>query len=258
MRLTWLFLRVGAMNEMHYRANFFLQLLHSITALGIGLASLWLVFHYTNTLDGWTSNQLLALMGIHIAVGGLIGAIIQPNMMRLMHDIQQGTLDFVLMKPVDAQLLVSVREIRFWQCEDILMGIGVLITAVGRLHATLSVWQGLAFFVTVLLGVLQIYCFWLLITSATFWVTRIDDIVDCFEGIYSAGRYPVTVYPSWMRIGLTFVVPVAFAVTVPTQVITGRFTVQILLGAITLTASALVLARVVWRLGLRRYAGASS
>jgi ABC-2 type transport system permease protein len=119
-------------------------------------------------------------------------------------------------------------------------------------------WQGVAFLPTLLLGAVLIYCFWLLIASVTFWVTRMDDIVDCFEGIYSAGRYPVTAYPSWMRVCLTFVVPVAFAVTVPAEAITGRLTAQTLLGAMGLAALALAVSRTVWLQGLRRYSGASS
>ena len=54
-------------------------------------------------------------MGVHILMGGVIGTSIQPNMVRLMEDIRQGTFDFVLTKPDDAQVLASVREVRIWQ-----------------------------------------------------------------------------------------------------------------------------------------------
>ncbi|HWE63153.1 MAG TPA: ABC-2 family transporter protein, partial [Chloroflexota bacterium] len=250
--------RVGAMNELQYRANFFVQLLQSFVALGTGLASLWLIYSHTSTLDGWTSDELLALMGIHILMGGVIGTVIQPNMERLMADVQQGTLDFALIKPEDAQLLVSVREIRFWQVVDILTGLGVLLVAAFRLQARIGIWQTLAFLLVLLLGMLLIYCFWLILTTAAFWVVRMDEIVNLFQGVYAAGRYPVTIYPGWLRAGLTFLVPVAFAVTVPAEAITGRLTAQTVVGALALTALALALARLVWRLGLRRYSGASS
>ena len=111
-RLMGLFFRVGAMNELQYRANFVIQLFESMIALATGLIALSLVFNHTDTLAGWTRPELLAVMGVHILIGGLVQAIIQPNMLRIAEDVQNGTLDYVLTKPVDSQMLVSVREIR--------------------------------------------------------------------------------------------------------------------------------------------------
>ena len=99
LKLAWTFLRIGIMGEMQYRVNFFIQLLQSFIALGTGLIGLALVFNHTDTLSGWSRPELLAVMGVHILMGGLINASIQPNMMRLMDDVQQGTLDFALTKP---------------------------------------------------------------------------------------------------------------------------------------------------------------
>src|SRR5262245_22545499 len=96
LRLAWQFFKVGAMNELQYRVNFFLQVLQSLVALTTGLVGLALVFRYTTELAGWTRPELLAVMGIHILMGGLIRTAIQPNMERLMGEIQDGNLDFAL------------------------------------------------------------------------------------------------------------------------------------------------------------------
>ncbi|MGW8251592.1 MAG: ABC-2 family transporter protein, partial [Anaerolineales bacterium] len=121
-RLMWSYFRIGAMNELQYRVNFFVQLFESLLALIIGLVGLGLVFNYTTELGGWTQTELLTVMGVFILMGGLIRTFIQPNMERLMADVQQGTLDYALTKPADAQIIVSVREVRVWQSVDILVG----------------------------------------------------------------------------------------------------------------------------------------
>lgn len=257
-RLGWLYFRVGAMNEMQYRANFFVQLLQSIIALLTGLIALALVFSHTDELGGWSRPELLAVMGVHILMGGLIQTVIQPNMQRLMNDVQQGTLDYALTKPVDSQVIISVREVRIWQVTDIIMGLVVLAWALVELQARVGVPQALAFVFALLLGGLMIYSFWLMITTGAFWIVRMDQIVELFQGVYQAGRWPVGIYPGWLRGILTFLVPVAFAVTVPAQALTGRLTWPILLGAAALTLALLTVARVVWRVGLRRYSGASA
>ena len=117
------FLRVTALNELQYRATFVVAMLQSVVALATGLAVLALVFSQSDSLNGWSGPELLALMGVHILLGGVIASMIQPNMERLMQDIRRGTLDFVLTKPDDAQLLASVREFRPWQLVDVVIGV---------------------------------------------------------------------------------------------------------------------------------------
>jgi ABC-2 type transport system permease protein len=65
-------------------------------------------------------------------------------------------------------------------------------------------------------------------------------------------------YPGWMRFGLTFLVPVAFAVTVPAEALTGRLTMGSALTALGLALALLILSRVFWKFGLRNYSGASA
>jgi ABC-2 type transport system permease protein len=257
-RLAWIFFRVGAMNELQYRVNFFIYVFQSILTLGTGLVVLALVFSYTSELGGWSRDELLAVMGVHILMGGLIRTAIQPNMVRLMEDVRQGTLDYALTKPEDAQVLVSVREIRIWQAVDILVGITVLVIAIVRLQDGLGAGEALAFGVALMLGGLTVYCFWLIITTLAFWVVRIHETVELFEGVYQAGRWPVTVYPFGLRVILTFLVPLAFAVTVPAQGITSRLTGQTLALAVVFTLSLIAFTRWLWRRGLRRYSGASA
>ncbi len=258
LRLAWHFLRIGALNELQYRVNFFIQLFQSFVALGVGLVGLALVFNHTEELGGWSRPELLAVMGVHILMGGLINAIIQPNMERLMQDVQEGTLDFALTKPEDAQAIVSVREFRLWQLVDVIMGLIVMAAAVAQLQAGVGLWSALGFAAALLLGGLMVYSFWLMLTSSAFWVVRVYEMANLFQGLYAAGRWPVGIYPDWLRTGLTFLVPVAFAVTVPAEALTNRLTGETLLGALLLTAALLILSRWIWRRGLRAYSGASA
>ena len=133
------------MNELQYRVNFVLQIFHSFLALGVGLAVLGLVFSHTTALRGWTRPELLAVMGVHILMGGLIGVSIQPNMSRLMEDVRQGTLDYALTKPEDAQVLVSLREVRIWKVVDVLIGAILLAVAVVQLKRGVGLWDAFAF-----------------------------------------------------------------------------------------------------------------
>ena len=252
------YIRVGIQNEMQYRVNFFVQLGQSLIALATGLIGLWLVFSHTTDLNGWSQPELLVVMGIFVLMGGVINAFIQPNMTRLLEEIQQGTLDYALTKPADAQGLVSIREFRLWSLTDVVVGLIVLGYGVYHYQGVVGVSQSLVFVLALILGSILIYCFWLMITSSAFWFVRVDEIVNLFQGVYAAGRWPVSIYPQWLRVGLTFIIPVAFAVTIPAEALTGRLTPLILIGTFALTILFIILARVIWRWGLKNYSGASA
>jgi len=257
-RLAWTFLSIAILNDMQYRVNFFIQLLQSFTALATGLIGLALVFDHTDQLSGWSRPDLLAVMGVHILMGGVINAAIQPNMQRLVEEIREGNLDFALTKPADAQALVSIREFRVWQLVDVFMGLIVLGRAVFEIQEGLGFWQAIGFAAALFMGGAMIYSFWLMLTTTAFWIVRVQQMVNLFQGVYAAGRWPVGIYPGWLRASLTFIVPVAFAVTVPAEALTGRLTPLTLVGAAALTAILLGGARTIWKIGLRNYSGASA
>jgi ABC-2 type transport system permease protein len=257
-RLFGLFFRIGALNELQYRANLAVQLFQSTIALGTGLIVLGLVFGQTSNLGGWSQSELLAVMGVHILMGGVINTAIQPNMERLMTDVREGTLDFILTKPEDAQVMISVREFRIWQAVDIVVGAIVLAVAVVQLGTAVGVGSALVFAGTLFLGAVMIYCFWLVVTTAAFWVIRMDELHELFEGLYQSGRWPVTIYPGWLRVSLTFLVPIGFAVTVPAEALTSRLTVETLALAAAFALGLFLVTRWFWRFGLRHYSGASA
>jgi len=80
LKLAWIHVRVGVMNEVQYRANFFVQLVQSTVSVATGLIALAVIFDHTTDLNGWTRPELLIVMGVFTMVGGLIGFAIEPNM----------------------------------------------------------------------------------------------------------------------------------------------------------------------------------
>jgi ABC-2 type transport system permease protein len=257
-RLAWLYFRVGAMNELQYRANFFIQLVESLLALGTGLVALALVFSRTDDLDGWSEAELLVVMGVFTMMGGVIRTFVQPNMQRLLEEIRMGTFDFTLTRPADAQALASGREFRIWSAVDIATGLIVLGIAVTRLEHGASVGDFAAFVAMTVLGAVMVYCFWLIMTTGAFWLVRMDEVNELFQGVYRAGQYPVGIYPGWLRAGLTFIVPLAFAVTVPSEAVTSRLGWDTVALAAGVAAALVVVSRVFWKFGVRHYSGASA
>jgi ABC-2 type transport system permease protein len=258
LRILWTFFRLGAMNELAYRANFITQIFQAFISLTLALGGLVVVFNQTDTLAGWRPAELTALVGIYLLVGGFINLMIQPSMQRFMEDIRLGTLDFMILKPEDAQFLISVRQIEIWKLIDALLGAAVLIVALVQLGAQIGLQQAAAFGVALLAGGTIVYSFWMILATSAFWFVKTENILVIFQAMYNAGRWPVTIYPGWLQMILTFLVPITFAVTVPAQALTGRLTLQTLLLAIGLAIALFWVARRFWQFGIRFYSGASA
>ena len=258
LRVGWLYLKVGVMNELQYRVNFFVQLLQSLIQVGTGLIMLSLVYSHTTELHGWTESELLTLIGVQILLGGVIHTFIQPNMERLLEDVQQGTLDYALTKPEDSQVLVSVRQVRIWQVVEMISGLILVIVGLTRVSSSIGPLDALAFAAALFIGAVLLYCFWLIITTGSFWLVRMEHVLELFEGIYQTGRWPVTVYPGWLKYSVTFLVPIGFAVTVPAEAVTSRLHWPTLVLAVAFGGALFGFTRWFWRFGLRHYSGASA
>jgi viologen exporter family transport system permease protein len=257
-RVGWLFFRVGAMNELQYRANFFVQLFKSLLSLGVALIVLRLVYSHTTELNGWSQSELLIVLGIQLAMGGIVHTAIQPNMQRLVEEVQDGKLDYALTKPEDAQVIVSVREVQIWQLVDVVSGAVVIAVGVAGLDRPVGIGDAFAFAGLLLVGALLIYCFWLIISTGAFWIIRMWFIGELFEGVFATGRWPIGIYPGWLKYSLTYLVPIGFAITVPAEAVTSRLAWTTVLVALVFAAALFAFTRWFWRFGLRRYSGASA
>ena len=258
LRLMAVFFRLGMLNELAYRANFWVQTFESLINAIMVLGAVGVVFSQTNTLGDWMVWELTALCGVYFIMLGGINMILSPSLSQFIDDVRQGTLDFTLTKPEDAQLLVSISRVQMWKLLDVMLGIGVVGYAALQLSEQISWADAFLFGVSLLLGGIIVYSFWIILATLAFWFIRVENIFFIFWSMYNAGRWPVTIYPGWLKWILTAIVPIAFAVTVPAEAIAGRLSIDTLWLAVGLAGVLLVASRQFWKFGVKHYAGASA
>jgi ABC-2 type transport system permease protein len=260
LRLICQFVRASFQEEAAYRANFFINTLHSLLNLGTGVLGVIVLFGQVQAVHGWDLSSTLALLGVYLTVSALRGLFIGPGLESLSGmdgEIWSGRFDFTVLRPVDTQFLVSLRKWRPFALFDLLLGLGVLGVAVARLGLALTVLQVLAFLLALFAGVLTLYAILLVFAALIFWSPGVL-FTWVFDGLFQMARYPVGMYPGWLRLVLTWVVPVGIITTVPAQALTGSLTLPALAAAVGVSVLLAVGASALFRVGLRRYASASS
>ncbi|HNM38529.1 MAG TPA: ABC-2 family transporter protein, partial [Anaerolineales bacterium] len=94
--------------------------------------------------------------------------------------------------------------------------------------------------------------------ALTFWFVKFDNNVTILQALMDSGRYPATVYPAWLRLIVTFIIPIAVATTVPLQALRGELTIVQIFIFLGVSVASFLIASQVWKSGLKQYSGASS
>lgn len=256
LRLLLRFWRASVAAELEYRTNFVIACITSVGNLVGSVFALSLFYQHGYRFEGWSFEQALAVLGTFTALTGFNMAFLTPNLSRIVEHVQTGSLDFVLLKPVDSQLWVSTRQLSPWGFPDLLVGCGVLVFVAGR-EGSGAVGLGMAL-VPLVGACVLLYGLWFLIASMSIWFVKVYNATEVLRGLLEAGRFPMSAYPAAWRFFFTFVVPVAFLTTVPAEALLGRSAPEWVLGALLLAALMFGLSRAFWRYALRSYTSASS
>jgi ABC-2 type transport system permease protein len=259
-RLVGRFWAASLQELLAYRANFWISVLYSLLNLGTGVLGVGVLFGQVHVVRGWTLPSALALLGVYLTLNALRRLFIGPSLESLAGmdgEVWTGQFDFTLLRPVDVQFQASFRRWRPLALFDLILGLGVLVIAVMRLGRAVSLIQVASFCLTLSMGLLLLYAILLAFAGLVFWNPTVL-YTWVFNAIWQMARYPVGLYPGWLRLVMTWVVPVGVMTTVPAQALSGTLPVQTLIGGAFVTLVFLVGSTVLFRTGLRRYASASS
>ena len=257
-KLLTTFFKVNIQQELAYRADTVVNMLLSLMWLGWELLSLSIIFSNTTELGGWGPGELITLLGVWRLVNTLMAALVWPNTERFNTSVRDGSLDYTLLQPVSSQFLVSFSRIVVWRAWDVVLGAVLIVVGIRMSGGSAAPLDVVSFLLLTASGALIIYSLWIVLIACTFWFVKFDNNVTILQALMDAGRYPATVYPIWLRLIVTFVIPIAIATTVPLQALRGELRWWQVLLFLGVGAASLLISSRVWKAGVRRYSGASS
>ncbi len=256
LRLLATQLRASLLLAMQYRADFVLDGFIEVFWMATALAPLMVVFRIRPVVAGWTFGEALIVLGWFTFLQGVLEGAINPSLVTVVEHIRKGTLDFVLLKPADAQFLVSTARFQPWRSINVVTAIAIFAWGfhlLGRAPGAAEIATAL-----VMMGaaVSVLYSLWILTVSAAFYVVRIDNLTFLFGAIFDAARWPVGVFRGAVRFVFTFVLPLALMTTYPAQALLGTLPARTLAAAIAGAVAVFFVARVLWLASIARYTSA--
>jgi ABC-2 type transport system permease protein len=159
-----------------YRVNFLANVFMSVFWLVWAVVGVSIFFLHRDKMGDWTFPEVLMVVALFTLFNGVMEALLRPNVGAVIEQIRDGTFDFVLTKPVNAQFIASLRTIVVWRLADAIIGIGLIIYALGQLRFKPTSEQIALFVVMILSGAVIVYALWLMMVSLAFWFVKIDGV----------------------------------------------------------------------------------
>jgi ABC-2 type transport system permease protein len=192
-----------------------------------------------------------------------------PNAANFSELIRSGNLDFVLLKPIDTQFLISFEKMDLAMFNQILLALSLLIYALISLGQPITVGQAGLYVLYLGVGVAFFYSLMMVLASTSIWLGRNQGLYDFWFYITIFARYPRSIYNGTnsgvlelgeiLQFSFSYLLPILLVVTVPAELLVKPFEGwEFPVIALVSSAFGLIAARLVFRWSLKSYRSASS
>jgi ABC-2 type transport system permease protein len=244
---------------MEYRANFYASLTMEMVFLLSKLVYLLFAYNFGGSINGMSPDQLMLYTGVYTIMIAIYTGAFMENLFGMSALVNNGTLDMFLTKPLSLLFMVSLRRMNFaLPIPNLVAGLTMLITAWRRLGNPVNAMNILGLMGIILSSTIVMYSIFMIPQALSFWFVKSTALTELSDKTWDLNNMPMTIYSEPIRrIGMFFL-PILFMTNMPTLYLIGRmtltYTVWVCVAPVVFFPALLVL----WKIGLRRYASASS
>ena len=246
------------MNLMEYKFNFISGGTFELVWLFMYLIFIDTIFIHTETVNGWDKYRMLMLT----FQGGLMDSVftflIVPGLKRLPEMINTGTLDFILLKPLNQRFTISFNEFDIPQIKNIIINITGLTYCFIKLNIRMTPLKLLLYILLSLNGFFLIYSIMFILMSLAFWFMRMDIVMGIGSELITIGNKPMQIYPRLLQKILIFVIPLFVCFNFPILFAVKDLSVSYILYSFTASFIFFLLSNFIFKKGVRRYVGSGS
>lgn len=265
-RVWGTFFRNSLVREMTFRSNFIITVITRAFAFVAQLALFEIIYRSVPSIAGWSRYEYFAFMSTGMLINAFIESLFMPNCAAFSEKIRTGNLDFVLLKPIDTQFLVSFEKVNLAMIGQIVLSTSLLIYSISQLPDVNVTLLNVFFYIMMIgVGVGFFYSMMIVLASTSVWLGRNQGLYDFWFYITIFARYPMGIYsgsPSGevLRFAFSYILPILLVVTVPARLLLSK-TLEpswITLVAPIMTLIALYVSRKIFFWSLSKYRSASS
>ena len=252
------FLHTSLASELEYKTNILIDLITAILSLVGSIFLLSIFFQSKSSIGGWEFEQALIIQGIYTILNGITNTWFNPNLTEIVKHIREGTLDFVLLKPIDSQFFISLKKITPSGFLEIVLGIFLLLYCIRINQININLSFLTLCLITIICSICILYSLWFFISTTTIWFIKTWNATEVLRSFLYIGRFPLNSFSFSLRIFFSVFIPIAFITTIPSEVFLGLSQLWKILLEIMVAIVFLISSRKFWLFALRYYSSASS
>ena len=252
------FLHTSLASELEYKTNILIDLVTAILSLIGSIFLLSIFFQNSGSIGGWEFEEALIIQGIYTILNGITNTWFNPNLTEIVKHIREGTLDFVLIKPIDSQFFISLKRINPSGFLEIMLGFILLFFCIriNQLNINLSFLT--LSLITIICSICILYSLWFFISTTTIWFVKTWNATEVLRSFLYIGRFPLNSFSLSLRIFFSVFIPIAFITTIPSEVFLGISQIWKILLEVIVAVVFLSTSRKFWLFALKFYSSASS
>jgi len=264
-RVYGTFFRNALIREMGFRSNFLITLFTRGFWFGVQILLFELIYRQVPKINDWSRDEYFGFMATGMLINSIVEACFMPNCARFSELIRTGDLDFVLLKPIDTQFLVSLEKLELAMFSQVVFSLSLLGYSIIHSGRVVTVSTVCLYVALVLAAVTFFYSLMLGLAATSIFFGRNQGLLDFWFYVTIFARYPSSIYsgsPSGevVRFVFSYVVPILLVVTVPARVLLSKTLEPSGIGLLTIAAGVLsfFISRFVFHWALGHYRSASS
>lgn len=217
-----------------------------------------IIFTHTQTIAGWKREEVFLIAGISQLFGTIFSLLFLRSINHLINEITEGNMDLILTKPFSSQFYYSFYLIRAFEVFNILAPLVLIWYSITNLSNNFSILQILILVIMLICGLLIFYSIYISIAAITFWVGRFSAFSSLYRIFTAPLAVPTDIYGKNVNNFLTFVFPLAFAITIPAKVLLGKLGFLYLGISVFLALVFIFASTRIWNTALKRYSSTGS
>ena len=252
------FLYTSLASELEYKTNIIIDLITASLSLIGSIFLLSIFFQNTEDLGGWNFDQALIIQGIYTILNGITNTWFNPNLTEIVKHIREGTLDFVLLKPIDSQFYISLKKFNPSGILEIILGVILLIYCIKINEISINIIFLILCLITIGCSICILYSLWFFISTTTIWFVKTWNATEVLRSFLYIGRFPLNSFSFSLRMFFSIFIPIAFITTIPSEVFLSLAQIWKILLEIVIALIFLFSSRRFWLFALKYYSSASS
>ena len=252
------FLHTSLASELEYKTNIIIDLITAILSLIGSIFLLTIFFQNNGIIGGWEFEQALIIQGIYTILNGITNTWFNPNLTEIVKHIREGTLDFVLLKPIDSQFFISFKKLTPSGLLEIILGVFLLLYCIKINQININLSFLILSLITIICSICILYSLWFFISTTTIWFVKTWNATEVLRSFLYIGRFPLNSFSFSLRIFFSVFIPIAFITTIPSEVFLGISQLWKILLEVIVALIFLFTSRKFWLFALRFYSSASS